>query len=391
MTPRPILNSQILIVEDNIGDARLIAEMLKEIDIGEFDVTYIQDLKAVETLSKTKFKIILLDLHLSDSSPVDTFKQVDKLFPRTPIIVLTGLEDNKLASRIVRLGAQDYLIKGTFDTVTLERSMRYAVDRKQSQIKIAREKVRTKSFQTKADNFEEESHRLLQINKAKDVFLSIASHQLRTPATAVKQYVGMLLEGYAGPLDPKQETFLRTAYESNERQLRIVDDLLKVARLDAGHVTLHKQPTDIEVLIKSLIEDHEQSFETRKQTVKYIMLSNEVGAVEIDPDNMRMVFDNLLDNAGKYSPPGSEVTIYVNREKTKLKITFQDQGIGISKDDQKKLFQKFSRIDNSFAYSPNGSGLGLYWAREIVRLHEGTVTLESKLGVGSTFTVELPC
>jgi signal transduction histidine kinase len=241
----------------------------------------------------------------------------------------------------------------------------------------------------KADSFEYESIRLTKINKAKDVFLSIASHQLRTPATAVKQYIGMVLNGYAGDIDPKLRTFLETAYQSNERQLKIVDDLLKVARLDAGHITLRKEPTNMGQLLMEIVNDSSEANAIKKQTVVVETPDSPVIA-SVDKDNIRMVFENMLDNATKYSEEGSKIEIRVNQEDDCVICEFKDYGIGISPDDQKKLFQKFSRIDDSFTYAPNGSGLGLYWARELVKLHDGEIKLTSQKGVGSTFRVSLP-
>jgi two-component system sensor histidine kinase VicK len=239
------------------------------------------------------------------------------------------------------------------------------------------------------ETFESESKRLTKINKAKDVFLSIASHQLRTPATSVKQYIGMALEGYGGEVSPKMKPFLETAYQSNDRQLRIVDDLLKVARLDAGHVTLRKEPTNICSLIYDVTKESAEAIAIKKQKL-VLHLPEDALMVNLDKDNMRMVFENIMDNATKYSDENTQIEVEVTEDGNSVICTFTDQGIGISPADQKKLFHKFSRIDDSFAYSPNGSGLGLYWARELVKLHHGEIRLTSQKGVGSTFRIRLP-
>lgn len=379
----------ILIVEDNIGDARLIEELLKEIDIGDHEVTYVVDTEEVRQISKIKFDVVLLDLHLSDMTPMQTYKIVNNFFPRIPIIVLTGLEDDTLAAKIVRMGAQDYLIKGTFDSGTLRRSIKYSIERKKSQLRLARVESKTRQLQVHANDLEGETKRLEAINKAKDVFLSIASHQLRTPATSVKQYLGMLLEGYGGKVPATQKQFIETAYQSNERQIKIVDDLLRVAKLDAGHITLHKRLIDLNQMIMRVIADQEQAFKIRKQIVLFKPFEG-LEPVNVDTNNLQMVFENLLDNAGKYSDENTTVEISVRQTRDKIIIEFRDEGIGISNTDQVKLFQKFSRIDNSFKYSPNGSGLGLYWAQEIVKLHDGMIRVKSSPGNGTTFSIELP-
>jgi signal transduction histidine kinase len=199
----------------------------------------------------------------------------------------------------------------------------------------------------------------------------------------------MALNGYAGEIDAKLKPFLETAYQSNERQLKIVDDLLKVARLDAGHVTLHKEPTNVCELIYDVAKDYADAIAIKKQKLD-LRLPEEAVMANIDKDNMRMVFENMLDNATKYSEEKSRIDVEVLQDGKYVQCIFTDQGIGISPTDQKKLFHKFSRIDDSFTYSPNGSGLGLYWARELVKLHQGDIELKSQKGVGSTFKVRLP-
>jgi signal transduction histidine kinase len=379
----------LLVIEDNIGDARLIKEILRGTDFEQYELTYVHSLEELEVFKKSHFQAILMDLHLSHVKPTETFKFVNNMYPTTPIIVLTGISDDKLASQIVRQGAQDYVIKGTFDSDSLQRSLKYAIYRKKAEQRLAAEKNRSMRMKKMVETFESESKRLTKINKAKDVFLSIASHQLRTPATSVKQYIGMALEGYGGEVSPKMKPFLETAYQSNDRQLRIVDDLLKVARLDAGHVTLRKEPTNICSLIYDVTKESAEAIAIKKQKL-VLHLPEDALMVNLDKDNMRMVFENIMDNATKYSDENTQIEVEVTEDGNSVICTFTDQGIGISPADQKKLFHKFSRIDDSFAYSPNGSGLGLYWARELVKLHHGEIRLTSQKGVGSTFRIRLP-
>ncbi len=387
--PRNTANPNLLVIEDNIGDARLIKEILKDTSFSQHEITFAHTLDEIRIFNKSHFEVIVLDLHLSDVKPEKTFQIINAAFRDTPIIVLTGLKDDRLAAKIVRQGAQDYLVKGTFDSETLQRSLKYAIYRKRAEKKLALQKYTSRKLKTRADNFETESIRLAKINKAKDVFLSIASHQLRTPATAVKQYLGMVLQGYAGELNEGVRSFLETAYQSNERQLKIVDDLLKVARLDAGHVILRKAPVDVVALMKEIIAELSQAIAIKNQHVSFEPNPTSVIA-NMDSDNMRMVFENLIDNASKYSEENAKITVSVDSDNSWVICTIKDSGIGISPQDQRKLFQKFARLDDSFTYAPNGSGLGLYWAKEIVRLHDGDISLHSTKDKGSTFKVKLP-
>lgn len=230
---------------------------------------------------------------------------------------------------------------------------------------------------------------LVALNKSKDEFISLASHQLRTPATGVKQYIAMLIDGYAGDMNEAQKHMLQTAYDSNDRQLTIINDLLRVAQLDAGKVILKKTPTDMSELVGEVIEEQSGKFKSKKQSLSYNHPKNPV-YLDVDPNKMKMVIDNLLDNASKYTPNGKSVSVKLRVKPASVKIHIDDQGIGMSEESMSHLFQKFSRLDNTQGLAVEGSGLGLYWAKKIIMLHKGTLKVVSEAGKGSSFTITLP-
>ncbi|MDB5163735.1 MAG: hypothetical protein JWS12_353 [Candidatus Saccharibacteria bacterium] len=231
--------------------------------------------------------------------------------------------------------------------------------------------------------------RLLALNQAKDEFISLASHQLRTPATGVKQYVGMVLESYAGALTPDQRRLLRLAYDCNEREIQIVNDLLKVAQVDAGKVVLKKQQVNLRTMISEIIQDQHSIFAMRRQSVQFTP-SSKRSTILVDKDKMRMVLENIIENASKYTPDGQSITIQLNNHKNEQVINIIDTGIGIAKQDIGKLFKKFSRVSMALTHAVDGNGLGLYWSKKIVDLHQGSITVSSKPNQGSTFTITLP-
>jgi two-component system CheB/CheR fusion protein len=227
------------------------------------------------------------------------------------------------------------------------------------------------------------------LNAAKDEFISLASHQLRTPATAVKQYVGMLTHGYAGEVSKDQQAMLNIAYESNERQLEVIEDLLRVAKVDDGKVYLEKSSCDVVRQVEAVIQGQAVLFKSRGQSVVLNKPSRPVIAF-IDPKLMLMVLENILDNAGKYSKGGEQVTIDIEQNDNYTVVSIKDNGVGISKGNRQKLFKKFSRIDNPLSAGVKGTGLGLYWAKKVLDLHEGSIEVTSKLNRGSTFIVKTP-
>lgn len=238
-------------------------------------------------------------------------------------------------------------------------------------------------------SLKDQSAQLMALNTAKDDFISLASHQLRTPATGVKQYVGMLLDGYAGRITAKHKTFLEQAYQSNERQITVINDLLKVAQLDAGKVSLRKEKINLTSLLGNIINEQATKFIDREQDILYDPPKSS-RQVMADPTKLRMALENIIDNASKYTPAHKTIEVKILKTKNKINIVVKDQGVGIAKKDINKLFQKFSRLDNPLSVSVGGSGLGLYLVKKIIDLHDGSIDVDSKVNKGTTLTITLP-
>lgn len=228
----------------------------------------------------------------------------------------------------------------------------------------------------------------VELENSKDEFISIASHQLRTPATVVKQYLGMLADGYVGKLTKNQQSVLQTALEYNEHALDTINDLLHVAQADANKMKIVRKETNLVELIEDVVKT--QTKEYVNKNLKLSFTSNTDALVcKIDPLHIRMVLENLLSNAYKYSPPKTSVAVELVATQKSIQLHVEDQGVGIDTKDMPKLFQKFTRIGNPLS-TAGGTGLGLYWAKKLISLHDGNITVESKLHKGTTFTVELP-
>jgi len=254
---------------------------------------------------------------------------------------------------------------------------------------LIRSDKRRKELEASTKILKRDYSELLNLNRSKDDFISLASHQLRTPATAVKQYLGMLLAGYMGDLGPKQQRMAQAAYDSNERQILIVNDLLKVAQVDAGKMKLKKVPTDLVPLTRDIILEQSAKFTQKNQKIEFIHESKSARCT-IDPDKIRMVIENLIDNARKYTHENKSIKIFIKNSPGYVELGVKDQGVGIASTYMPKLFQKFSRIDNPLSIISGGTGLGLYLVKNIVELHGGTIRVSSKINQGSTFRMKLP-
>jgi signal transduction histidine kinase len=227
------------------------------------------------------------------------------------------------------------------------------------------------------------------LDRAKDEFVSLASHQLRTPATAVKAILSMMLNGDLGSLTPRQQHFVARAIYTNDRQLTIIEDMLNAAKVDSGELSIAPVEMDIAQLTHDAVQEHIVNLAKHKLTIT-VDRPNAPTQVMADPVKLRMVLDNLLSNAAKYTPEGGRVSVQVTPLPDGVRIAVTDTGVGIALTDQDRLFRKFSRIQNILSADVGGSGLGLYLVKHIVDLHGGTIEVDSEPGSGSTFTIELP-
>lgn len=272
-----------------------------------------------------------------------------------------------------------------------ERSKALEDKLKQQLIALKKTEERLRVSEERFRSMVDQQTALVELNDAKDEFISLASHQLRTPATGVKQFIGMLLENYFGKISGDQRTMLEYAYESNERQLEVINDLLRVAQVDAGKVLLKKQKCDLAKMLEDIMQEQRAQFARREQRVLLDRPKEPVVAA-VDRNRMRMVIENLIDNASKYTPDGKRITVSIHKLPLGkyVSIKVKDEGVGIAAQDMPKLFQKFSRLDNPLSIQVGGTGIGLYWAKKIVDLHDGSIALRSKPGRGTIFTVKIP-
>lgn len=227
-----------------------------------------------------------------------------------------------------------------------------------------------------------------KVQQTKEELLALASHQLRTPASGVKQYLGILTSGMFGELTPEQHEIAQKAYDANERQIQIVNELLYVSKVDAGQLRMEFNEINIVRLIQVVVEQMQNRASAKDITIE-ATLPNEA-FVYGDDRYLPMVLDNLVSNAVKYSYPSSVVEVVVKQDETTVSVIVTDHGVGISKADIARIFEKFNRIDNPLSHSEGGSGLGLFLAMQLAQAHGGTIDVTSKLEKGTTFTLILP-
>lgn len=236
-----------------------------------------------------------------------------------------------------------------------------------------------------AEELKESEQQLKQLLKQKDEFISIASHELKTPVTSIKAYSQLVQGNLERSGDRKNSDLLARLNAQIDRLINLINQLLDLTRVQEGKLELQVEPTDINELL------HERIEEIQPTTSSYFILHTaELPLIKVDRERIGQVITNLLSNAIKYSSPDSKITVSSGIEADGVRISVQDRGEGISEQDQQKVFERFFRTTDGHTHLAPGMGLGLYISAQIVRRHGGYFTLESKKGEGSVFSFLLP-
>lgn len=229
-----------------------------------------------------------------------------------------------------------------------------------------------------------------EVDKAKTEFVSLASHQLRTPLSAIKWYTEMLIAGDAGKLSAEQEKYLGEIYHGNQRMVELVNALLNVSRIEIGTLLVEPEPTNITLLVQNVIDEQKAQIDEKKIEVSFIP-EKDIPLMQADPKLLRMVVQNLLSNAVKYTPEAGKIEISLSlNDKQEVTLKVADTGYGIPNNQQDKIFTKLFRADNAREKDTEGTGLGLYIVKSIVDNSGGQIRFESQENKGTTFYVTLP-
>ena len=246
-----------------------------------------------------------------------------------------------------------------------------------------------KKVTTATTKLRKNNEKLKSIDATKDEFISMASHQLRTPLTSVKGYLSMVLEGDAGKINDEQRKLLDQAFVSSQRMVYLIADLLNVSRLRTGKFIIDLNETDLAEVIEAEVNQLTEQAKSKNIVLTYDK-PNDFPKLTIDETKTRQVVMNFIDNALYYTQSGGKIEVKLNYDKKHVYFRVKDNGLGVPKDEQRHLFEKFYRAKNARSIRPDGTGLGLFMAKKVVTAQSGNILFESKQGKGSTFGFSLP-
>ena len=354
----------VLLVEDSAPDAKFVQQLLPK---EKFEIVHVLSLSAAtRIMSEEPFDVVLLDLSLPDGSGLASFQAVKEIGSKTPVVILTGLNDDETALMAVKLGAQDYIQKIDVNASFLERSIHYAIERKAA----------------------EETEKKLATYEQREEFMATLTHDLKNPLIGTNRVLELLAEQAMGEVSPEHAELLLQIRESNKILLAMIQNLLDVYRFEKDMNAVVLTRTYLKDILSTCLKDILPIAENRKIKIS-TDYSNAERLVQADFMAMRRVFQNLLDNAIKFTPPGGEITLRVAPIESEVCVEIQDNGPGMSVEEKAKIFQRFSQGRAGRKFSP-GTGLGLFLCKKIVEAHSGQISCESEEGSGTKFLVCLP-
>ena len=361
--------TRVLLVEDEPGYARFLREVLAETEGTLHTLVGVGTLEeGLARLGETSFDIVLLDLGLPDADGTEALRAVSAAAPATAIVVLSAMNELEVALESMRLGAQEYLVKGQSEHLLLPRAIRYAVERKRLQ-----------------DEFRAARAEAERANAVKDEFLAMLGHELRNPLAPIVTALAMIRTNQSAGFDRERAILERQV----QHLVRMVDDLLDVSRIARGKLELQRTDVDLADTIADGIETARSLLESRRHTVTVDVPPHLL--VNGDRTRLAQVMANILTNAAKYTEPGGKIAVSARADGDVAEVCVRDNGIGIAPALLPRVFDIFEQGKRTLDRTTGGLGLGLAIVKSIITLHGGTVAAESAgANEGSVFRVRLP-
>jgi len=356
----------VLLVEDNPADAYLVRDMLTEgaSEGARFTVTQVDRLtQALEQVADTAFDVVLLDLSLPDAHGIEIVTRLHVAAPGVPIVIMSGNQDEALAIRGVREGAQDYLVKGHVESDLLVRSLQYAIERKRIE------------------------DRLNAKTREQETFIYTVSHDLKAPLVSVQGMAGILIEDYSAALGADGRRYLERIVANADKMQALLADLLELSRL--GRVDDEYGPVDLNAVIQDVTERLHHTLTVRGARVE---VAPSLPVVHACSKRLAQVFTNLIDNAVTYTPKERVPLVRVTARHAggAWEIEVRDNGAGIPAAFHDKVLQIFQRLPAGKTLNPAGTGVGLAIVTRIIETDGGRVWIESEEGMGTAFHFTLP-
>lgn len=373
---------RILLVEDSENDAFLLSRQLKR---GGYEVC----LNRVETeeamrncLLTETWDVILADYNMPHFSGLDALRLLKESNLDIPFIIVSGAIGEETAVATMKAGAHDYLLKDKLSRLVP------AIERELKDAKVRAAKRSEEEARLRLEKELKQAKELAELaNQRKSRVLAFVAHEFKNPLKAIETFTEILGKGQ---LDEQQYGLIKGIETACQHIRGLMDDILDIAPIEAGHIELHNEIVDLKVLIDEVQLILQETAKQRKVVINYL-IQPDMPLLYVDPKRIRQIFINLLSNAIKYTHEGDTVNFQAIQTNHGVEIRVEDHGPGIPEDELKNLFQEYYRVKNMFSSQKEGLGLGLALVKKLVELHEGTINVQSQVGQGTSFIIHFPC
>jgi signal transduction histidine kinase len=374
---------RILAVDDNPVDRALLRRHLAKIPDWEIDlVEAANSEEALSRVADSEFDIVILDHYLGSVDGLRVLQEIHECRPDLPVILATAGGDEHLAARALRAEAADYLPKQDIKASSLKRSIENAVEKGRIRRSLASHQQHLERTVNELNAKNEE---------VMNLYHSLA-HELKTPLTGAREFISIVRDGLAGEVTEEQSEYLATALSNCDRLVRCINDMLDSCRADAGKLSIHPGRHAVADLIGQVLPAWSSRF-AQKDIVLETGFDAELPMVLVDEDRFHQILSNLLSNAIKFTPRGGTIAVRAMHDERRaggVAVSVADTGRGIDPNKVGRVFDRLYQVTDGDAAVHGGLGLGLNICRELVRLHGGEISVDSKPGEGSVFTFTLP-
>ena len=391
---------KILLIDDDQVDRMAVRRALKKAGL-EVELVEATDAQtAIATLKDTSFDCILLDYLLPDRDGLDLLKELSSIGIEAPLIVLTGQGDEQIAVEMMKAGAYDYLSKSRISPEILSSTLRQAirVHHAETEAKLANQRLRENNQLLREKNQELERQRqqiklqnlqLQQAYQLKSQFLSTLSHELRSPMNAIMGFSQILLSHYPDPLTSQQTEMVERIYNNSQNLLSMLTEVLDFSKIEAGQMKLSPEEFNLANLVQITVEELRSLALTKNLSLE-VDIDLENPLVTNDRHGCRRILINLLSNGLKFTSTGGVWVKVWQSSPERVALAIKDTGIGMAPEHLQTIFEPFRQVDQTITRQYAGTGLGLAIAHSQVKMMQGQITVESELGRGSVFQVEIP-
>ena len=391
---------KILLVDDDLVDRMAVRRSLKKAGV-QMDLSEAEDCtKAIAILKEKNFDCVFLDYHLPDHDGLDLLKDIQAIGVKVPLIVLTGQGDERIAVEMMKAGASDYLSKSRVSPETLFQILQNAlrIHKAEMEAQLANQRLRetnellisqNQELEQQRQQIELQNEKLKEVSQLKSDFLAIMSHELRTPMNAIMGFSQMLMLQRHGSLTAKQKQMVERIFNNGQNLLTLLNEVLDFSKIESGSFQLYLEQFDLAALI-TVTSEELGSLAVGKNLTLQTELQLKNPLVVNDRASLRRILVNLISNAIKFTDSGGVWVEATEISPELVAISVKDTGIGIPEQDLENIFEAFRQVDQSITRRYSGTGLGLAITDSLVKMMKGKIEVESELGKGSTFRVELP-